>query len=295
MSTTAEWLASLGMSEYADRFAENGIDVSVLRHVTDQDLKDIGVLLGHRRKMLAAIGELAAPASPEPGDVTAPPPQDSAERRLADRKLTRGRAIWRCVYAGVLLIVTTLVMLKAHKETLETYSGDFDSALQGIAPFSFLSVTYHHYFNRQCPIWGIITQTKEEGKECAKQSYHDSKEYLKQVTLLGGILAGVSVVLFTALAIFAEEMYRAKTGKVFNIPNPIGPILFLVGVSLITYVLDWTLLGLNGLLGLGLGFVCWCNGVVVAGMEVALHGRHLRESAYEFIRASKEARDVLKS
>ena len=59
MSTTAEWLTSLGMSEYAERFIENKIDISVLRHLTDQDLKDIGVLLGHRRKMLAAIGELA--------------------------------------------------------------------------------------------------------------------------------------------------------------------------------------------------------------------------------------------
>ena len=50
------------MSEYAQRFAENGIDVSVLPHLTDQDLKDIGVLLGHRRKILAAIDELAGAA-----------------------------------------------------------------------------------------------------------------------------------------------------------------------------------------------------------------------------------------
>jgi len=50
-----EWLENLGMSEYAQRFDENGIDFSVLPHLTDQDLKDIGVLLGHRRKMLAAI------------------------------------------------------------------------------------------------------------------------------------------------------------------------------------------------------------------------------------------------
>jgi predicted ATPase/class 3 adenylate cyclase len=64
--TIAEWLSSLGMSEYAERFAENGIDISVLRYLTDQDLKDIGVLLGHRRKMLAAVSELAgeAPATP---------------------------------------------------------------------------------------------------------------------------------------------------------------------------------------------------------------------------------------
>ena len=41
------------MSEYAQRFAENEIDMSVLRDLTDQDLKEIGVSLGHRRKMLA--------------------------------------------------------------------------------------------------------------------------------------------------------------------------------------------------------------------------------------------------
>jgi hypothetical protein len=35
-----------------------GISVAALRHLTDQDLKDIGVLLGHRRIMLAAVGEL---------------------------------------------------------------------------------------------------------------------------------------------------------------------------------------------------------------------------------------------
>jgi glycosyltransferase involved in cell wall biosynthesis len=39
-------------------FAENGIDVSVLHYLTDQDLEKIGVLLGHRRKILAAIAEL---------------------------------------------------------------------------------------------------------------------------------------------------------------------------------------------------------------------------------------------
>ena len=66
MQQIADWLEKLGMSEYAGRFAENGIDVSVLRHLTDQDLKDIGVLLGHRRKMLAAIAELAGAARTSP-------------------------------------------------------------------------------------------------------------------------------------------------------------------------------------------------------------------------------------
>src|ERR1700731_1799079 len=79
----AEWLASLGLSEYAHRFAENGIDISVLRHLTDQDLKDIGVLLGHRRKILAAISDAPGLSHAQPAQPTATESKalDSAERR----------------------------------------------------------------------------------------------------------------------------------------------------------------------------------------------------------------------
>jgi class 3 adenylate cyclase len=71
------------MAEYAQRFAENGINVAALPHLTDQDLKDIGVLLGHRRIMLAAIGGLASatPAKPEPTAASEQKSQDTAERR----------------------------------------------------------------------------------------------------------------------------------------------------------------------------------------------------------------------
>src|SRR6201987_5785832 len=80
MQQIADWLEKLSMSEYAQRFAENGISLSALRHLTDQDLKDIGVLLGHRRIMLAAIQELGSPAVAQ--RVTAElKPQDAAERR----------------------------------------------------------------------------------------------------------------------------------------------------------------------------------------------------------------------
>jgi class 3 adenylate cyclase len=83
MQQIAHWLERLGMSEYAQRFAENGISVAALPHLTDHDLKDIGVLLGHRRVMLAAISKLAgaAPATPEPTALAEPKPQDAAERR----------------------------------------------------------------------------------------------------------------------------------------------------------------------------------------------------------------------
>src|SRR6516162_4207752 len=79
MQHVADWLEKLGMSEYAQRFAENRIDFSVLPDLTDQDLEKLGVVLGDRRKMLRAIAAMAgapaavAPAAPVTTYVTSEP------------------------------------------------------------------------------------------------------------------------------------------------------------------------------------------------------------------------------
>jgi class 3 adenylate cyclase len=82
MQQIADWLEKLGMSEYAQRFAENRIDASVLPDLTDQHLKDLGIALGDRLKILRAIRELsgAALVSPQP-TFSEPKAQDTAERR----------------------------------------------------------------------------------------------------------------------------------------------------------------------------------------------------------------------
>ena len=83
MQQVADWLQKLDLGEYAERFAENKIDISVLPHITDQDLKDIGIPLGHRRKILAAINQGVAsiplPVAPIPS--VEPKTQDAPERR----------------------------------------------------------------------------------------------------------------------------------------------------------------------------------------------------------------------
>src|SRR5262249_53260441 len=71
----------LGMSEYAQRFVDNAIDLSVLPDLTDQDLEKLGVLLGHRRKMLRAIAALGgAPVEPTTAaaSLTKPMPMSAA-------------------------------------------------------------------------------------------------------------------------------------------------------------------------------------------------------------------------
>ena len=82
MQQIADWLKKLGMSEYAARFAENRIDLSVLPDLTDQHLKDLGIALGDRLKMLRAIREVgdAIQASPQPA-LAEPKSRDADERR----------------------------------------------------------------------------------------------------------------------------------------------------------------------------------------------------------------------
>jgi hypothetical protein len=81
MRGIAEWLASIGLGEYTQRFAANAIDLSVVRDLTEQDLKDLGVLLGHRRKILRAIAELDGVAPAPTETATKPAQRDEAERR----------------------------------------------------------------------------------------------------------------------------------------------------------------------------------------------------------------------
>ncbi|HZV06605.1 MAG TPA: adenylate/guanylate cyclase domain-containing protein [Gemmataceae bacterium] len=84
-----EWLRSIGLGQYEAAFRDNEIEDEVLRNLTADDLKDLGVaLVGHRRKILTAIAELSAPAPDSPAKVdterTPPigePPKAPAERR----------------------------------------------------------------------------------------------------------------------------------------------------------------------------------------------------------------------
>jgi hypothetical protein len=63
----AEWLHGLGLQQYEQAFCDNAIDDVVLPELTADDLKDLGVsLVGHRRKLLAAIAALRSESGSEP-------------------------------------------------------------------------------------------------------------------------------------------------------------------------------------------------------------------------------------
>jgi predicted ATPase/class 3 adenylate cyclase len=74
-----QWLERLGLAAYAQLFAENEIDIEVLPDITEQDLKELNVPLGHRKKLLKAIGLLQGLAPQRPAEEIAA--RTEAERR----------------------------------------------------------------------------------------------------------------------------------------------------------------------------------------------------------------------
>ncbi len=69
------WLEGLGLAEYAQVFADNHIDADLVRTLSAEDLKELGVAsLGHRKKLLDAIARLDGAE----GDGVAPSPAPGA-------------------------------------------------------------------------------------------------------------------------------------------------------------------------------------------------------------------------
>jgi class 3 adenylate cyclase/predicted ATPase len=77
------WLRGLGLQQYQAAFRDNEIDGAVLRDLTADDLRELGVAsVGHRRKLLSAISELSAASDSAMATSSAQlPAPDAAERR----------------------------------------------------------------------------------------------------------------------------------------------------------------------------------------------------------------------
>ncbi len=76
MAFVKAWLETLGLAQYADAFVQADIDKEALRDLTEEDLKSLGVTLGHRKRLLRAIAGL--PVTQPAARVLAPTAGDPA-------------------------------------------------------------------------------------------------------------------------------------------------------------------------------------------------------------------------
>src|SRR4029077_19463370 len=91
MTDISGWLDEIGLAKYAEAFRSNDIDFDVLPELGADELKEFGVSLGDRQRLLKAIAARSGPAAdppaapaaaaPAPPAPAAPAPEPSAERR----------------------------------------------------------------------------------------------------------------------------------------------------------------------------------------------------------------------
>src|SRR3954454_20774115 len=81
MTPFGKWLAEIGLESYDPVFATNKIDFDVIRSLSDTDLRELGLALGDRKRLLQAVARL----DPQPVTDTTPPISEpllpSGERR----------------------------------------------------------------------------------------------------------------------------------------------------------------------------------------------------------------------
>ena len=77
----AQWLEELGLGQYAHAFAENDIELKNLSRLTEDDLKELGLSIGHRRTLQEAIEALSADRPLTTSAAEAPAQSVEAERR----------------------------------------------------------------------------------------------------------------------------------------------------------------------------------------------------------------------
>jgi class 3 adenylate cyclase len=75
------WLRGLDLAQYEPIFRENAIDAEILPELTEADLEKLGVVLGHRKRMLRAIAALDT-QPPVPPPATAPRVEGAERRQL---------------------------------------------------------------------------------------------------------------------------------------------------------------------------------------------------------------------
>jgi class 3 adenylate cyclase len=116
-----QWLAGLGLGQYAEAFAANHIDAKLLDELTADDLRDIGVTsLGHRKRLLAAIAERRAGMTAQVAKADAP--TSSGERREV--------TILFCDLAGFTALSKTLDPEELH-ELVSRYTSLVDGIVEG--------------------------------------------------------------------------------------------------------------------------------------------------------------------
>ena len=86
LSDVGAWLERQGLGQYADLFEENDIDLEVLVDLNEDDLRELSVSFGHRKRLLKAIAALRSVQDGKDLDETDPAIATAASLPVGERR-----------------------------------------------------------------------------------------------------------------------------------------------------------------------------------------------------------------
>jgi class 3 adenylate cyclase/tetratricopeptide (TPR) repeat protein len=118
-----KWLEGIGCGSYSDAFRESGITADLLGELTGDDLKELGLNLGDRKRFLRAVAQMSDETAP----VTAvpSPPSESLHHTHAERR--------RLTVMFVDLIGSTALSSRLDPEEWSEVIHEYQDAVAGVA------------------------------------------------------------------------------------------------------------------------------------------------------------------
>jgi class 3 adenylate cyclase len=133
------WLKSLGLGQYEAAFRENSVNAEILRHLTADDLKELGVsAVGHRRQLLVAIAALRpAEPSPEPLVEVSPGPPINPVDSLGASETTAERRPLSVMFCDLIGSTALSARLDPEdlREVIRTYQARVASTIRSFHGF----------------------------------------------------------------------------------------------------------------------------------------------------------------
>jgi class 3 adenylate cyclase/tetratricopeptide (TPR) repeat protein len=129
MQTIEDWLSQLGLGKYTEAFVQNDVDLRALPHVTEADLQELGVSLGHRKIVLAAINGLEQPSLDGTPPVSFPPEESEPQTTEAPQEPTADRRLLSVLFCD--LVGSTALSARLDPEDMHELTRRYQDSVAG--------------------------------------------------------------------------------------------------------------------------------------------------------------------
>ncbi len=127
MPDIADWLGGLGLSAYVNTFVENDVDLEALPHLTDAMLKEMGLSIGARAKIIAGIEAYKAKTDAVDGSTGSGHAATAESPRLDSKAQRRNLTVMFCDLVGSSALAQAM-----DPEELRTLIGAYQRTAEGI-------------------------------------------------------------------------------------------------------------------------------------------------------------------